>query len=159
MANLQSLPILLKELRLNTMARSWEEVAHKAIEEQWEPEKYLAALCKIEAGHRHECRLKRLLRDSKLPTGKQLSQYDFNEISGIMLLTSYIGLIIILLASTLASGGEHTVGTNIAAPIVIWLFKCLPLLIFIPGLIKGSHRTASWLAYVTMIYFVLAILL
>jgi DNA replication protein DnaC len=25
----------------------------------------------------------RLLRDSKLPTGKQLSQYDFNEISGI----------------------------------------------------------------------------
>jgi hypothetical protein len=32
MANLQSLPILLKELRLNAMARSWEEVAHKAIE-------------------------------------------------------------------------------------------------------------------------------
>jgi DNA replication protein DnaC len=83
MANLQSLPILLKELRLNAMARSWEEEAHKAIEEQWQPEEYLAALCEIEAGHCHECRLKRLLRDSKLPTGKQLSQYDFNEISGI----------------------------------------------------------------------------
>jgi DNA replication protein DnaC len=83
MANLQSLPILLKELRLNAMARSWEEEAHKAIEEQWQPEEYLAALCEIEAGHRHECRLKRLLRDSKLPTDKQLSQYDFNEISGI----------------------------------------------------------------------------
>jgi uncharacterized membrane protein len=80
-------------------------------------------------------------------------------ISRITLLTSYIGLIIILLASTLASGGEHTVGTSMAAPIIIWLFKCLPLLIFIPGLIKGSHRTASWLSYVTMIYFVLAILL
>jgi uncharacterized membrane protein len=80
-------------------------------------------------------------------------------ISRILVLTSYIGLILMLLASTLASGGEHTAGTSIAAPIVLWLFKCLPLLIFIPGLISGSHKTASWLSYVTMIYFVLAILL
>lgn len=80
-------------------------------------------------------------------------------ISRIILLTSYIGLILVLLASTFASGGEHTEGTSIAAPIVLWLFKCLPLLIFIPGLITGSHKTASWLSYVTMIYFVLAILL
>ncbi|MBA35061.1 MAG: hypothetical protein CMI14_06460 [Oleispira sp.] len=80
-------------------------------------------------------------------------------ISRIILLSSYISLIIILLASTLASGGEHTEGTSIAAPIVLWLFKSLPLLIFIPGLISGSHKTASWLSYVTMIYFVLAILL
>ena len=80
-------------------------------------------------------------------------------ISRIILLASYIGLIAVLLASTLASGGEHTEGTSIAAPIVLWLFKCLPLLIFIPGLISGSHKTASWLSYVTMIYFVLGILL
>lgn len=80
-------------------------------------------------------------------------------ISRIILLSSYMSLIAILLASTLASGGEHTEGTSIAAPIVLWLFKCLPLLIFIPGLISGSHKTASWLSYVTMIYFVLAILL
>ncbi len=81
------------------------------------------------------------------------------RISRITLLASYLGLILVLLASTLASGGEHTEGTSIAAPIILWLFKCLPLLIFIPGLIKGSHKTASWLSYVTMIYFVLAILL
>jgi uncharacterized membrane protein len=80
-------------------------------------------------------------------------------ISRTILLMSYIGLIAILLASTLASGGEHTEDTSIAAPIVLWLFKCLPLLMFIPGLVNGSHRTASWLSYVTMIYFVLAILL
>lgn len=81
------------------------------------------------------------------------------RISRITLLASYISLILVLLGSTLASGGEHTEGTSIAAPIILWLFKCLPLLIFIPGLIKGSHKTASWLSYVTMIYFVLAILL
>lgn len=80
-------------------------------------------------------------------------------ISRLVVLTSYIGLILILLASTLASGGEHTEGTSIAAPIILWIFKCLPLLIFIPGLISGSHKTASWLSYVTMIYFVLAVLL
>jgi uncharacterized membrane protein len=80
-------------------------------------------------------------------------------ISRSILLLSYLGLIIVLLGSTLASGGEHTAGTSIAAPIVIWLFKCTPLFIFIPGLIKGSHKTASWLSYMTMIYFILAVLL
>ena len=83
MANVQSLPLLLKELRLSAMASAWQEVAHKAINEQWQPEEYLAELCEIEAHHRHEARLKRLLRESQLPTGKQLSQYEFNEISGI----------------------------------------------------------------------------
>ena len=36
------------------------------------------------------------------------------RISRITLLASYIGLILVLLASTLASGGEHTAGTSIA---------------------------------------------
>ena len=81
------------------------------------------------------------------------------SVSRWVLLSSYLGLIIVLLGSTFASGGEHTADTSIAAPIVIWLFKCVPLLIFIPGLISGSHKTASWLSYVTMIYFVLAVLL
>jgi len=83
MANLQSLPILLKELKLSAMAKAWPELSKKATKEQWEPELFLAELCQIEAHQRHESRLKRLLNDSKLPTGKQLSQYDFNEVSGI----------------------------------------------------------------------------
>ena len=83
MSNVKSLPILLKELRLAAMARTWQDVAHKAINDQWQPEEYLAELCEIEANHRHESRLKRLLKDSQLPTGKQLSQYDFSAITGI----------------------------------------------------------------------------
>ena len=54
MSNVQSLPILLKELRLSAMSKAWQEVAHKAINEQWQPEEYLAELCGIEAHHRHE---------------------------------------------------------------------------------------------------------
>ena len=83
MANIQSLPLLLKELRLTAVAKTWSSIADKSIQEAWEPAQYLAELCEIETNHRYENRLKRLLKESQLPTGKQLSQYDFNEISGV----------------------------------------------------------------------------
>jgi len=86
MANLQSLPILLKELRLPAMAKAWPELAIKAVKEEWEPELFLAQLCEVEASHRQENRLKRLLRESMLPQGKQLSQFDFSEITGVTVL-------------------------------------------------------------------------
>ena len=83
MANIQSLPILLKELRLSAIAKDWEMIAQKAVSEQWEPELFLAELCELEANHRHESRLKRLLKESKLLVGKQLHQYNFDEIKGV----------------------------------------------------------------------------
>jgi hypothetical protein len=83
MANVQSLPFLLKELRLTTMAKQWQAVSQKAIEMDWEPELFLAHLCELETSYRHDNKLKRLLRESKLPIGKQLAQYDFSEITGV----------------------------------------------------------------------------
>ncbi len=83
MANIQSLPILLKELRLSAIAKEWEALARKAVSQEWEPELFLAELCELEANHRHESRLKRLLKESKLPVGKQLNQYNFDEIEGV----------------------------------------------------------------------------
>jgi DNA replication protein DnaC len=83
MANIQSLPILLKELRLSAIAKEWDVIAQKAVSEQWEPELFLAELCELEANHRHESRLKRLLKESKLPVGKQLHQFKFDEIEGV----------------------------------------------------------------------------
>ena len=83
MANIQSLPLLLKELRLAAMAKGWPALADKAAKEAWEHELFLAELCELETNHRYENRLKRLLKESKLPIGKQLSQYDFSEIKGI----------------------------------------------------------------------------
>jgi len=35
-----------------------------------------------------------------------------------------------------------------------WLVQVIPLLIFIPGLIRNTHRTYSWLCFVVLIYFV-----
>jgi len=82
MANIQSLPLLLKELRLTAIAKSWSVLAEKSVKEAWEPAQFLAELCELETNHRYENRLKRLLKESQLPTGKQLSQYDYTEIKG-----------------------------------------------------------------------------
>jgi DNA replication protein DnaC len=83
MANVQSLPLMLKELRLSCMLKNWSALSDKAIEQQWEPAVFLAELCEQETNHRYENRLKRLLKESNLPTGKQLNQYDFTDISGL----------------------------------------------------------------------------
>jgi len=83
MANIQSLPLLLKELRLTAIAKSWSALADKSVKEAWEPAQFLAELCELETNHRYENRLKRLLKESQLPTGKHLSQYDFTEVKGV----------------------------------------------------------------------------
>lgn len=38
-----------------------------------------------------------------------------------------------------------------------WLVSTLPLLIFIPGLIKQTHRTYSWICFIALMYFVIII--
>ena len=83
MANIQSLPLLLKELRLSAISKAWTALSEKAVKESWEPAQFLAELCELEINHRYENRLKRLLKDSALPIGKQFSQYDFKEITGL----------------------------------------------------------------------------
>lgn len=38
-----------------------------------------------------------------------------------------------------------------------WIVSVVPLLIFIPGLIKQTHRTYSWICFMTLMYFVIII--
>lgn len=83
MSNIASLPILLKELKLASIARHWEPVAQKAIDEQWLPQQYLAELCEQEAGERYQKRLNRYLHEAQLPPAKQLSQFDFAATTGV----------------------------------------------------------------------------
>ncbi len=35
----------------------------------------------------------------------------------------------------------------------LWLVQVLPLVIFVPGLWRGYHRTYSWICFVVLIYF------
>lgn len=39
------------------------------------------------------------------------------------------------------------------APWIIWVFKLLPLLIFLPGMMRGRLRTYLWLCFVSLGYF------
>jgi uncharacterized membrane protein len=71
----------------------------------------------------------------------------------------YVALLAFLLIGTY-SGAPETVKADddiAGATLMFWLLKSLPLFLFIPGLLKKSHYAASWLSYVTMLYFVVII--
>lgn len=88
MANVETVPVLLKELKLTGFSKHWETLAQKALDEQWLPQQYLAELCTVEAGERYHKRLQRYLREAELPPAKQLSQFEFNPAIGIQKIRS-----------------------------------------------------------------------
>nr|WP_324257564.1 DUF2069 domain-containing protein [Cellvibrio fontiphilus] len=57
---------------------------------------------------------------------------------------SYLALLIVLSLNSLLGDKFN---------IVHWLIAVVPLLIFIPGLLKPQHRTYSWLCFVLLMYF------
>ena len=71
---------------------------------------------------------------------------------------SYSGLLASIFGAVLAGGSEATQNMSIGIPLFIWAILCIPLFIFIPGMVSGSHRSASWLSYVSMLYFIASIL-
>ena len=78
-----------------------------------------------------------------------------------MMLSSYLVTVVILLAETFSDAPESIDSGLIflASGVGIWLFKILPLLLFVPGFFSRSHKSAAWLSYVSMLYFILAVLL
>jgi len=78
-----SLSLMLKKLRLGTMVKQWEALSKKAIKEQWSPQAYLSELCHIELATRDDKRLQRLLKDARLPAGKNLGNFDYSLINGV----------------------------------------------------------------------------
>lgn len=41
----------------------------------------------------------------------------------------------------------------------LWLFQCLPLLLFLPGLWQARKRTHFWLCFIAMFYFIQGVLM
>lgn len=83
MTHNSTLPVLLKQLKLSTIASVWEEYLSKAVENNWDPATYLAALCEEELSQRYTRRIERFHKESKLPPGKTLSSFDFRHIAQI----------------------------------------------------------------------------
>lgn len=72
----EALILLLRVLKLPTIARYSEEVAHKAEREGWTFGQYLRHLVELEVEERHRRRIERYQRDSELPGEKTLATLD-----------------------------------------------------------------------------------
>lgn len=68
-----------------------------------------------------------------------------------LMILSYFSLILLMLTGAVSSIAE------LPAALVLWLAVSIPLFLFIPGLINRSHYAASWLSYMSMLYFVVVI--
>jgi uncharacterized membrane protein len=79
----------------------------------------------------------------------------------IITIAAYIALILSIGWSTFAGAPDASEMSNnwLLVGVFLWTIKVIPLLIFIPFLIKDTDRVYGWMSYVSMIYFILAILL
>lgn len=76
MSDMNSLPVMLKSLRLPSVQHHYERIACQAQSEEWSYERYLKELIEIEMGDRTDRRIERLLKRSELPEGKTLATLD-----------------------------------------------------------------------------------
>jgi DNA replication protein DnaC len=75
-----SLPVLLKGLKLPAFVSHYREVARKAEEQGLGCEDYLAHLCELEIQERRQRRTERALKDANLPLGKTLATLDLSRL-------------------------------------------------------------------------------
>lgn len=45
-----------------------------------------------------------------------------------------------------------------AASVTVWLIQVVPLLLFLPGMLKKNWRTFIWLCFLLLLYFLVAVL-
>jgi len=114
-----TLPLLLKQLNLPTMTALWEEISHQADIEGWGSAKCLKILCEHELTGRMNRRMVRHLKESCLPLGKSLNDFDFKVAS-----------LNKTLICTLASGGS-------------WIKEGRNILIFGPSGVGKTHLAAA----------------
>jgi len=74
-----TLPFLLKELKLSSMARNLQDKEKLANDNNWSYDKFLASLCEDEIAQRYHNKTSRYIKEAKLPVGKTLSTFDFDK--------------------------------------------------------------------------------
>lgn len=78
-----TLPLMLKQLRLSSIARHWQGFLDKAQRNDWDSAQYLSALCEQELADRHSRRIARYGKDAHLPVGKTLASFDFAQVPNL----------------------------------------------------------------------------
>ena len=83
MVQAATLPLMLKQLRLSSIARHWQGFLGKAERNGWDSAQYLSALCEQELADRYSRRIARYSKESHLPVGKSLASFDFAQVPGL----------------------------------------------------------------------------
>ena len=83
MVQTATLPLMLKHLRLSSIARHWQGFLDKAERNGWDSAQYLSALCEQELADRYSRRIARYSKESHLPVGKSLASFDFTQVPGL----------------------------------------------------------------------------
>lgn len=81
--NTASLPLLLKQLNLMSMSDRWEEIEKTAKQNSWSYGGFLKSLAELEINTRQTSRIKRYVKESRLPAGKTLSTFKFEDAESI----------------------------------------------------------------------------
>jgi len=74
-----TLPLLLKQLQLKTIANQWQVLTEQACTNGWTYPQFLTRLCEQECAYRAQQRTERLLKEAHLPAGKTLSSFSFES--------------------------------------------------------------------------------
>jgi DNA replication protein DnaC len=120
MADAATLPVLLRQLKLSTMAGCWQDVGEQADAQGWSMARTLATLCEYELAERERRRLARHLKQSRLPAGKTLERFEFEAVAGADRAR----------LSTLADNTD-------------WIDKANNMLLFGPSGVGKSHLAAA----------------
>ncbi len=83
MVQTATLPLMLKQLNLSSIARHWQAMLDQAERNGWNAAQYLSALCEQELAERHSRRIARYSKESHLPVGKSLASFDFAEVPNL----------------------------------------------------------------------------
>lgn len=83
MACTETLPFLLKSLRLPAVAGQWQELASMAEKNHWSYGDFLAKIMDLEWTLREQKKIERAYKNAKLPAGKTLASFDFSTTTSV----------------------------------------------------------------------------
>ena len=75
------LPLLLRAMRLPTIAREYDQAVQRAEAENWGYPRFLSYLFEAEANDRLQRKIERQLKDANLPKGKTLESLDQKKLT------------------------------------------------------------------------------
>lgn len=76
----ESLPMMLKTLRLPAFGQHYQDYQEQAAEQSWGYSQYLAQLCEQEVARRYQTRIHNWTKEAKLPRGKSFATLTIGEL-------------------------------------------------------------------------------